>query len=90
MENGQYSMYWPYSHVTPEEGVQAHLDLRGKIMMPIHWGSFDLSIHDWWEPIERVVKAAETQKVKLLTPKIGQTLRVNENVTTGNWWGEHR
>ncbi|MDR2581022.1 MAG: MBL fold metallo-hydrolase [Fibromonadaceae bacterium] len=88
IENGQYSIYWPYSHVTPEQGVQAHLDLQGKTMMPIHWGSFDLSIHDWWEPIERAVKAAEIQKVKLLTPQVGQTLRVDENSVTEHWWAE--
>ncbi|MDR3002471.1 MAG: MBL fold metallo-hydrolase [Fibromonadaceae bacterium] len=86
MENGQYSVYWPYSHVTPEQGVQAHLDLRGKVMMPIHWGSFDLSIHDWWEPIERAVQAAESHGVPLLTPEIGQTLSISENPITKPWW----
>ena len=33
--------------------VQAHLDLRGKVLLPIHWGKFNLSIHAWTEPIER-------------------------------------
>jgi L-ascorbate metabolism protein UlaG (beta-lactamase superfamily) len=86
MENGQYSIYWPYSHILPEDGVRAHLDLRGKAMLPVHWGSFDLSIHNWNEPIERVSAAAKTQGVMLLTPQVGQTLNIDENPVTQDWW----
>ena len=27
--------------------------------MPSHWGLFDLALHGWTEPVERVIKAAE-------------------------------
>jgi len=54
-------------------------------MIPVHWGSFNLSIHDWWEPIERVSKEAE-KGVRLLTPRIGQTLSIDENPQTSHWW----
>jgi L-ascorbate metabolism protein UlaG (beta-lactamase superfamily) len=59
MENGQYSIHWPDSHIMPEDGVKAFMELNGKYMLPVHWGSFNLSIHDWWEPIERASKAAQ-------------------------------
>jgi len=86
IENGQYSVHWPSSHLVPENGVKAHLELKGKYMMPVHWGSFNLSIHDWWEPIERVSKETSEKGVNLLTPRIGQTLSVGENPTTLPWW----
>jgi L-ascorbate metabolism protein UlaG (beta-lactamase superfamily) len=73
IENGQYNINWPYSHILPEDGVQAHLDLRGKSMLPVHWGSFTLSTHDWQEPIERVTRAAEAKGVHLLKPQVGET-----------------
>jgi len=86
IENGQYSVHWPSSHLVPEDGVKAHLELKGKYMMPVHWGSFNLSIHDWWEPIERVSKEASEKGVNLLTPRVGQSLSIDENPATLPWW----
>jgi L-ascorbate metabolism protein UlaG (beta-lactamase superfamily) len=86
IENGQYSIYWPDSHIMPENGIRAHLELNGKQMIPVHWGSFNLSIHDWWEPIERASKEAQEKGVKLLTPRVGQTLSIDENPQTSPWW----
>ena len=86
IENGQYSVNWPSSHVTPEEAVQAHLELKGKYMLPMHWGSFTLSVHSWQEPGERVVKAAQEKEVNLLTPRIGQTLSIGDEPETATWW----
>jgi len=86
IENGQYSIHWPDSHIMPEDGVKAFTELNGKYMLPVHWGSFNLSIHDWWEPIERASKAAQEKGVNLLTPRIGQTLSIDENPQTSPWW----
>jgi len=86
MENGQYSIHWPDSHIMPEDGVKAFTELNGKYMLPVHWGSFNLSIHDWWEPIERASKAAQEKGVNLLTPRVGQTLSIDENPQTSPWW----
>lgn len=86
MENGQYNMRWKDIHMTPEESVQAFLDVRGGELLPVHWGAFNLSIHDWWEPIERAVAAAGRQGVSLRTPRIGQTWSLQEPVETPAWW----
>lgn len=47
---GAYSDFWPDIHMTPEEGVRAHQDLRGELMLPIHWGTFNLAPHPWRSP----------------------------------------
>jgi L-ascorbate metabolism protein UlaG (beta-lactamase superfamily) len=86
IENGQYSIHWPDSHIMPEDGVKANMELNGKYMLPVHWGSFNLSIHDWWEPIERASREAKKKGVKLLTPRVGQTLSIDENTITSPWW----
>jgi L-ascorbate metabolism protein UlaG (beta-lactamase superfamily) len=72
MECGQYNEGWPYIHMNPEEAVQAHIDLFGGLMLPIHWGKFKLSLHPWQEPIERAIAKAEELDVKLLNPKPGE------------------
>ena len=73
-------------HQLPEEGIQAHLDLKGKAMVPIHWGMFNLALHTWYEPIERVSKEAKKQGVTLITPKLGQLISLNQNYVNQDWW----
>jgi len=86
MENGQYSIHWPSSHIIPEDGVKAHLELKGKYLLPMHWGSFSLSSHSWQEPAERISKEAKAKGVNLLTPRVGQTLSIGEEPKTEAWW----
>jgi len=45
IETGAYDPQWPYVHMQPDETVQAHLDLRGQCLVPIHNGTFDLAMH---------------------------------------------
>ena len=42
LENGQYNEDWKYIHMSPEETVQAAIDLQAKELMPVHWGKFSL------------------------------------------------
>nr|WP_309446507.1 hypothetical protein [Desulfosporosinus nitroreducens] len=53
IEGGHYDRRWADIHMTPEQSVQANLDINGKNMMLMHWGAFTLANHGWKEPIER-------------------------------------
>ena len=33
--------------MTPEDGVGAHVDVRGELLIPVHWATFNLALHDW-------------------------------------------
>jgi len=88
LECGQYNAYWPYIHMFPEETVQAAIDLKAKVLMPVHWGKFSLAMHPWNEPIKRVVLAAAANQLPLVTPKLGETIILNEYLPTENWWLE--
>jgi L-ascorbate metabolism protein UlaG (beta-lactamase superfamily) len=65
LEIGAYGKYWPDIHMGPDNATNAHLDLKGDIMMPIHWGTFNLAPHAWFEPAESLVKFGEEKKIKL-------------------------
>jgi L-ascorbate metabolism protein UlaG (beta-lactamase superfamily) len=87
MECGQYDERWSALHMVPEETVQAHLDVQGKIMIPVHWGAFTLAMHDWIDPIERVVKAARERNAAIATPRIGETVFLrNSDYPSSVWW----
>lgn len=42
LESGQYNTAWPFIHMMPEETVQAAVDLKAKLLLPVHWGKFTL------------------------------------------------
>lgn len=87
MECGQYDERWSDIHMMPEETIKAHIDVKGTVMIPIHWAAFSLAFHDWTEPIERVIKAAEEKQVSIATPKIGQSVIAGSTeYPTSTWW----
>jgi Predicted Zn-dependent hydrolases of the beta-lactamase fold len=88
LEGGQYDRRWSWVHMTPEQAVQAHQDIKGKIMMLMHWGGFTLAFHDWNEPIERAANEAKKADVNLIAPMIGETLLLNSDLYTppSPWW----
>ncbi len=88
METGAYNAQWPYVHMRPEQTVQAHLDLRGRWLLPIHNGTFDLAMHGWTEPFERVTELAAQRGIALTTPRMGERLDLSAPHKATAWWRE--
>ncbi|CAM4367639.1 L-ascorbate metabolism protein UlaG (beta-lactamase superfamily) [Paenibacillus endophyticus] len=87
MECGQYDVRWADIHMMPEETVQAHLDVRGEVLIPIHWGAFTLALHSWSDPIERAVKAAKAHSARIATPRIGEPVLIHGAAYPSSvWW----
>ncbi|MEQ9229461.1 MAG: MBL fold metallo-hydrolase [Cyclobacteriaceae bacterium] len=89
MECGAYNEGWSEIHMFPEETAQAHLDVKGKLLMPIHWGKFDLSLHPWKESVDRLTKKAEEENIQLFTPEVGQTVSLSNSDDLDRWWEEY-
>ncbi len=88
ISSGAYSSAWPLIHMTPEDVVQAHVDVRGQLLLPIHWGTFNLAFHDWNEPAERAFLAAAERSVPIVVPRPGQMVEPSR-VTDSPlelWW----
>lgn len=83
---GAYDPSWDGIHMNPEQAVVAHLDVKGKMMLPVHWGTFNLAIHPWDEPILRTQKGADQNKVDLLTPKPGEWVDTDSAFASSKWW----
>ena len=87
MECGQYNDLWRGVHMTPEETVDASLDVKAAQILPIHWGAFSLAAHAWTDPIERVTKAGAEAGLPIATPQIGESVVVGQSVLpTERWW----
>jgi L-ascorbate metabolism protein UlaG (beta-lactamase superfamily) len=86
METGAYDVQWPHVHMQPEQSLQAHLDVRGRALLPIHNGTFDLALHTWHEPFERIVALAATAGVPLATPRMGERVDMAQPASGERWW----
>lgn len=77
MPVGTYEPRWTMqsSHVTPEEAGQAFLDVGARIMVPMHWGTFRLSIEPAHEPPRRLAAWWQQQR---LDPANNWTLAIGE------------
>jgi L-ascorbate metabolism protein UlaG (beta-lactamase superfamily) len=86
LETGAYDKEWPEVHMQPEETLQAHLDLRGRWLMPVHNGTFDLALHPWHEPFDRILDLAAAHGVRLATPQMGERLALDAPQPGKRWW----
>lgn len=86
LEIGAYDADWPEIHMGPEHAVEAHAALRGRLLLPIHWGLFNLAFHPWREPVERLIAAASRQSIPLFLPKPGKPSEVSGASLHSFWW----
>ena len=86
MENGAWDKGWQYVHMTPEQSLQAHIDLKGNVLFPIHNGTFELAFHSWQEPFERITALAHEKGIKVATPIMGQRWVLGEKIPQEKWW----
>ncbi len=96
IEDGAYNKRWKHVHMLPEQSAQAGVDVRARVILPIHWGKFDLSTHQWTEPVRRIKTAlkqhndtiAEEEQIQLATPRIGEVFSL-ENFPKSEWWNDN-
>lgn len=77
---------WTDVHMSAEDAVQAHIDLKAKEMLPVHWGTFNLGFHDWNEPIKRTLAAAEKKGAKVHAPRVGEIVESGPGLVFSIWW----
>lgn len=77
---------WTEVHMRADQAVDAHVAVRGKRMLPVHWSTFNMAFHAWDEPIELAIKAATDKNVEMVTPRIGETITAGEPFDSHAWW----
>ncbi|MBD0287925.1 MAG: MBL fold metallo-hydrolase [Flavisolibacter sp.] len=90
LDIGAYNEEWEAIHMGPEKAVQAFVDVKGGMLMPIHWGTFSLAFHPWTEPIEQLIKEASKRQVPLFIPAPGETCTVDAEAYNSEWWIKYK
>ena len=88
IEAGQYDADWPDLHLGPEQAVVAAQRVGARVLIPVHWGLFQLAHHPWTEPVERVLLAARCSNMSVMTPRPGQSVEPTAPRAGDNdrWW----
>jgi L-ascorbate metabolism protein UlaG (beta-lactamase superfamily) len=63
---------WIRYHCNPEQAWQMAQDAGAEYVLPVHHQTFQLSRESYWEPIERLVRAAGANPQRVCLHEIGQ------------------
>ena len=86
VEVGAYNRLWADFHLGPEQAMEAVRMTKGSLMIPLHWGTFNLAMHSWTEPAERLMAATKTMGVPLAIPRPGQSIEPHNPPALVRWW----
>ena len=91
LEIGAYNDLWKEIHLGPDNAARAFQAMGNHgLFMPIHWGLFDLALHGWRQPIERLREIAEEAGMALWSPAPGApTEVVSKRPLLDTWWQAH-
>jgi L-ascorbate metabolism protein UlaG (beta-lactamase superfamily) len=85
LEIGAYDPMWADIHMGPEGAARTFQAMGAAgLLMPIHWGLFDLALHGWRQPIEQLYGVKD---LRLWAPEPGAPTEVEPGVEVrSTWW----
>ena len=92
LEIGAFDELWADIHLGPDAAASAFAQMQAVsgsdgLFMPIHWGLFDLALHAWNQPIERLIELSQANGIPLWTPTPGQPTDCYKAQPYGSaWW----
>lgn len=86
LEIGASNPLWADIHMGPDLAAEAFLAVNANLMMPIHWGTFNLAFHPWTQPVERLLELARQKNIPLLIPQPAETYTYDGKSYINNWW----
>jgi L-ascorbate metabolism protein UlaG (beta-lactamase superfamily) len=88
LEVGAFHPAWGDMHLGPVNALQAHQLLGAGTLLPVHWGTFSLALHDGDAPAEALFQAAGTRGPPLMMPRLGDAQEPAQAGTPKPWWRE--
>jgi L-ascorbate metabolism protein UlaG (beta-lactamase superfamily) len=86
LEIGAFHESWGEIHLGPQNALSAHRLLGGGVLMPVHWGTFNLALHAWDEPAQTLLARAEPANIPLLMPRLGAASEPARVHAVDPWW----
>lgn len=83
IEVGAFDPSWGDIHLGPDNAIQAWKELGSGRLLPVHWGTFDLALHDWDQPAEVLLAKAPEG---LVMPRLGEAFEPAHVDAVTPWW----
>lgn len=91
LEIGAFHPLWASIHLGPGGAAEAYRQMGGPakagLLMPLHWGLFNLALHGWREPMEELTAITTRENWPLWSPTPGVPTDVIEGqAVDSGWW----
>jgi len=86
IEIGAWHPAWGDIHLGPAGALDAFGMLGGGTLLPVHWGTFNLALHDWDEPAETLLGLARERGARIVTPPLGRPIEPAKLEGPTPWW----
>ena len=86
LEVGAFHPAWGDMHLGPDHALDALAALGNPPLLPVHWGTFALAMHDWDQPAERLLELAPGAGAQLVMPRLGEAIEPAHAETVTPWW----
>jgi L-ascorbate metabolism protein UlaG (beta-lactamase superfamily) len=88
LEIAAYHPAWGDIHLGPDNAMRARELLGSGAFLPIHWGTFNLAIHPWSQPADKVYREGAERDIRMIMPKLGAPTEVAQYEKVDPWWRE--
>jgi L-ascorbate metabolism protein UlaG (beta-lactamase superfamily) len=86
LEIGAFIPAWGDMHLGPANALEAWALLGGGPFLPIHWGTFNLAMHEWDQPAELLLDLAPAKGAALVMPRLGEPTEPVRPEPVRPWW----
>lgn len=86
LEVGAFHPSWGDIHLGPDHALDAWTMLGSGVLLPVHWGTFALAMHDWDDPAETLIERASRHAPPLAMPRLGEAFEPSEEREPVAWW----
>jgi L-ascorbate metabolism protein UlaG (beta-lactamase superfamily) len=86
LEIGASNEAWADIHLGPVNAMRAFEMLGGGTLLPSHWGTFDLALHPWKEPVETLLSLERPPSSRIITPPVGRPVEPSLDDSPMHWW----
>jgi L-ascorbate metabolism protein UlaG (beta-lactamase superfamily) len=85
IETGAWHPSWGDIHLGPQQAVRMHQLVGARSYLPVHWGTFNLALHAWDDPILHVQELAHAAGVAVHAPIAGGTVHADQPIIHATW-----
>ena len=86
LEIGAWHENWGDIHLGPKNALQALKLLGGGLLLPVHWGTYNLAMHAWDEPAEQLIELAPKAGANVMMPLLGNPTEPTRYEGLDPWW----